>query len=657
MTLPSSPACGPQGPRRRVRLGLVVASLSVLAACILFRYFRGAEAVNAAPPTRSSIRTTPSRAIAPPTTRPQEAVTAGSQTTQVLKVVAMVNGEEISREELARECLTHYGKSVFERLVHKFLIMQECKRQGLTVTQDEVNAEIEQMATRFGLPVQEWLKMLKQERGISATQYASDIIWPSLALRKLAKDQLEVTQEELNQRYESMYGEAIKARLIVCDDEAPANRVRAAAAANPDGFGDLARKESKDAPSASANGLIQPIRRYAGPKNIEDLVFALKEGEVSPVIKVADQYVIVKCEGHLPAVNMPLEKVKPHLVEMLRDSKMRSVANDVFGQLKKTAKIENVMDDPVKRQKMPGVAAMINGSPVEIRELAELCIQRHGEEVLEGTINHRLLEQACKQKKITISEADLDQEIARAAGSMLPSKADGSPDVDKWLEMVQKEQGISVEVYRKDSVWPSVALKKLVGNHVEITDEDLQKGFEANYGPRVRCRAIVFNNLRRAQQVWEMARSKPTVEYFGDLAQQYSVEASSAALRGEVPPVQQHGGQPLLEKEAFKLQKGELSGIIQVGQERYVVLFCEGQTEPVKLRFAEVKDEIYADIHEKKLRLAMGDYFQKLQDSATIDNYLAGSSRSPNGNKAAPPERSSGTASLSGMPTARAATR
>jgi parvulin-like peptidyl-prolyl isomerase len=637
MTRLFSRALGPSNPRLRLRLGMAFGGLCVLAVSIVARYYWGADPAGAAPPARLPARTNASRVATAPTApqattttqaKPQAAISSpGSSPTQ-LKVVAVVNGEQIGREQLAEECLKHYGKAVLERLVNKYLIMQECKRQNIAVSQDEVNEEIKQMASRFGLPVEEWLKMLKQERGISPTQYAADIIWPTLALRKLAGEQLEVSQEELAKMFESQYGAAVKVRMIVCAEKSSAEKILAAVAANPASFPELARKHSKDVPSASADGLIQPIRKYAGPKEIEDVVFALKEGEISSAIKVADQYVILKCEGHLPAMNVQFEKVKPAMITMLRDNKMRHVASEIFRKLQQTAQVVNVMNDPAKSQQMPGVAATINGNPIQVRELAELCVQRHGEEVLEGTINRRLLEQACKRQNLTIGEADLDQEILRAASAMLPAK-DGKPDIEKWMSMATEEQGISVEVYRNDSVWPSVALKKLVGANVQISEDDLKKGFEANFGPRVRCRAVVLNNLRRAQQVWDMARSNPTEEYFGDLAQQYSIEASSASLRGEVPPIQKHGGQPVLEKEAFALKKGELSSIIQVGPERYVIMLCEGQTEPVKVEFASVRSDIYADIHEKKLRLAMADYFQQLQDNATIDNYLAGTSQSP----------------------------
>ena len=93
---------------------------------------------------------------------------------------------------------------------------------------------------------------------------------------------------------------------------------------------------------------------------------------------------------------------------------------------------------------------------------------------------------------------------------MVKSKPDGSPDVDTWLKTVTAQQRITLDLYYRDAVWPSVALKKLVGEKVEVTREDLQWGYEANYGPRVRCMAILLDNLHRAQTVWEMAQGSPS---------------------------------------------------------------------------------------------------------------------------------------------------
>ena len=88
----------------------------------------------------------------------------------------------------------------------------------------------------------------------------------------------------------------------------------------------------------------------------------------------------------------------------------------------------------------------------------------------------------------------MQEEVARAAVAMGKiDKVTKQPDVQGWIKTVVDEQGVTVETYYHDAVWPTVALKKLVGE-VPITNEDLEKGFESNYGPRVKCRVIVMRN-------------------------------------------------------------------------------------------------------------------------------------------------------------------
>ena len=107
-----------------------------------------------------------------------------------------------------------------------------------------------------------------------------------------------------------------------------------------------------------------------------------------------------------------------------------------------------------------------------------------------------------------------------------------------------------------------------------------------------------------------MANNNRSTKFFGELAEQYSVEPVSRANFGAVPPIRRHGGQPLIEKEAFSLdpKEQELSGIIAVG-EKFIILKCLGRTTPVVDTVDDVKDELVKDIREKKLRLAMTETF------------------------------------------------
>ena len=141
-------------------------------------------------------------------------------------------------------------------------------------------------------------------------------------------------------------------------------------------------------------------------------------------------FVFVKCEEHLPpAKGVERAKVDPMLKDALRDRKLRAAAGDVFKELQSKAVVENIYNDPLKSKQMPGVAATINGQKITVRELAEECVDRHGKDVLEGSINRKLLDQALRKRNVQVADADLDAEIGRAALAMGQTTPDGKPDV------------------------------------------------------------------------------------------------------------------------------------------------------------------------------------------------------------------------------------
>ncbi|HEY2882003.1 MAG TPA: peptidylprolyl isomerase, partial [Pirellulales bacterium] len=398
------------------RLMVMLSSLAVVAACVAIRAIGGREHAKAENPPLEGNRSGPGLAQAAAKQTVQQ---SGNATSSQQPVVALVNGEEIHRSELAQECLAQFGKDVLETLMNKFLISTYCEQHNIKVTKQDVDAEIARLSQKFGIPKDQWLKMLQDERGIKPEQYANDIVWPTLALRKVAEDQTKPTEQEIVDAYETRYGVAVRARLIVLDKPDLAQEVEAKIRANPtlENFGALARKYSCDPPSASIEGRIMPIRRHMGDPSLEAVAFRLKDGEISPPVKVHDQFVMLYCEGHTEPSTIKLEEVRGQLTEFVRENKLRNVAADVFKKLQNESQIVNVYNDPAKRAQMPGVAATINGKTITIRDLSEACVDRHGTEVLEMMIQRKLVEQELKRRKMVITQQDLDAEIARAAVS------------------------------------------------------------------------------------------------------------------------------------------------------------------------------------------------------------------------------------------------
>jgi parvulin-like peptidyl-prolyl isomerase len=628
----------PAGEKWKRRFLVLASAVVVVAICVLIRAIGGREQVSAQTTTgKGSVNlgnngaaqsgtSGPTTHSTTPATGNPGTVQNGNATSSQQQTVAVVNNEEIHRQELAQECLAQYGKEVLETVMNKYLITTYCEKQGIKVSKQDVDEEIARMAKQFSIPVDQWLQMLKQERGINADQYANDIILPTLALRRLAAERIQPTQQEMDEAYEAEFGEAVKVRIIVLDKADKAHDVQVRATSNPSDFEMLARKYSIDSNSASLGGLMQPIRRHIGDPKIEQAAFGMKDGEISPVIQVNNQFVIIKRESVTSPSGFKKEEVRGRLEEFVRDRKLRTVAGEVFKKLQDESQVVNVYNDPAKRAQMPGVAATINGKAITIRELSEACIDRHGEQVLDVMIHRKLLEQEIKRKHMTLTQQQLDAEVARAALAAGKLQRDGKPDVDAWLKMLS-DQGMPMDRYMRDAVWPSAALK-LISGDVQVTDEDIDHGYKSNYGAKAQVRAIVVDTQRRAQEVWQKARDNPSVDFFGKLAEQYSIEPASRSNQGRVPPIRQFSGQPELEKEAFSLKPGEVSGIVQV-TDKFVILYLEGFTKPMQVSKDEVKNLIYEDVHEKKLRLKMATEFDRLKDEARIDNYLAGTTQSP----------------------------
>ena len=544
-------------------------------------------------------------------------------------VVATVNGNPISLDELAAQCKLRFGNDVLEDLVNKTLIVQACQTQKIMVTPKDVDDEISRTAGKFKLSTPMYLKLIQDERGISPEQYASDIIWPMLALRGLSKGQIQVTPQEIDSLFQSEFGPKVQVRMIACRDAKKLAQLQSEANSNPDTFKTLAKNHSEDPSSASVEGLLPPIRRYSGDDELERIAFGLQPNQVSQVFPAGEMNVILQCVRHLPPQNPPaaqMQEIQNRIKTELEDQKLRGMAETVYKSLREKAEVTLVYNKPELAAQYPGVAAILNRQSIPMQRFDEACVKRHGVQILEGEINRKLIAGALTKARLQVTQADIDAEITRAADYFGFANPDGTPNIQEWMKSVLTEDGVTFEMYVHDAIWPTVALKKLIAGKVQVTDEDLKKGFESNYGQRAEVLAVVLSNQRTAQEVWENARVNKSEQHFGELAHQYSVEPSSKSNFGKVPPLRRHGGQPNLEKAAFELKPGDLSGIIEVNGQ-YVILKSQGFTTPVVQDFNAVKGELYKDILEKKQRITMDNYLSTLIADAQVTNFLTKKTR------------------------------
>ena len=144
------------------------------------------------------------------------------------------------------------------------------------------------------------------------------------------------------------------------------------------------------------------------------------------------------------------------------------------------------------------------------------------------------------------------------------SKPDGSPDVDAWLQEVSDKQKVPLAIYRHDVVWPTVRSSGWSLRWLRSAMKTCKRVLKPITVPGPRCgRSFSVRSARRRKSgKWPAAAPRLSISAIWPR----NTRSRPAAARCEAKSrPSRHSGQALLEKEAFGLQPGELSSVIQVG--------------------------------------------------------------------------------------------
>ncbi len=286
-------------------------------------------------------------------------VVLGSDVKLDNNVVAVINGEEISREKLANTLIDIYGNEGLERLIRRTLVKQEAKKRKFTVTEEEIaqrvelhiDAQVQQQMNKGGLKDKQDLNRELEKAGMTLEKYRNNIrkmfkltngqIEAELLSEKIIKKTINISDEELHAAYEEQLGEKILARQIVFrtkrDAEKSLERIKSGA-----DFEALAKKESIDRNSAARGGRMVPF----GPKGtLGKAVANLKSGELSKIIKTDSGYHIIKLEKRIPKSTKKFSELKEELLNLVTVQKVQTRLNPWLINLVESAKITRNLPD------------------------------------------------------------------------------------------------------------------------------------------------------------------------------------------------------------------------------------------------------------------------------------------------------------------------
>jgi len=289
---------------------------------------------------------------------------------------AVVNGEIISSARVERELsgyqarIIRSGKvldentikalkgTIVEKLINQALLYQEAVKQGIKVTDQEVDEQWKMIQEKFatGEELESVLARIKATEEIIRDEIRQVKTVQKFVLENFEKG-TSVSEEEARTYYEThpdafTRPEQVRARHILIQPD-PEGGEQAKAEARKklrdigkeiqDGadFAELASEHSK-CPSSSRGGDLGFFGRGSMAKPFEDAAFALEPGKVSDIVETEFGLHIIKVEERRPEGTVPFEEVKEKLVQYLTREKVKEALGSYLKQLRQDASIEHI---------------------------------------------------------------------------------------------------------------------------------------------------------------------------------------------------------------------------------------------------------------------------------------------------------------------------
>ncbi|HUR53526.1 MAG TPA: hypothetical protein VMZ71_05325, partial [Gemmataceae bacterium] len=402
----------------------------------------------------------------------------------------------------------------------------------------------------------------------------------------------------------------------------------------PEEFEKLAAAQPND--FAKSRGKISPIGRHIDGEDpaVEAALFSMKVGEMRWV-ETATTSTCIRCLAILPPdPAITLAAKRGELTHEVADKKFNTEIPRFFEEMKKTATptlTEHVPlpppgtlpPDAPKPVRVPSadpkVLAVIYGNKVVTREdLGEFLIARGGYEKLDLLVNKKIIEAEAARTGVTVTAKEIEDAFAEDVKGLGITK-------DDFIKVMLPKYKMTLTEWTEDALRPRLTLAKMVRATVKVTDDDLARAFESQYGEKRQPKIILWDKteMRQALKDWDTARKGPA-EFDSVASKQRDVNLAAAA--GKTKPVGKHldAESPILERILFALPVGEVSQLFETPA-GIMCVKCEAIIPPAAgVTLDKVRADLEKEVFAKKLDKAIPAYFGELKAKANPNLLLKG---------------------------------
>jgi len=290
------------------------------------------------------------------------------------------------------------------------------------------------------------------------------------------------------------------------------------------------------------------------------------------------------------------------------------------------------------------IVAIVNQEIITLSEVHKLTASLQGEIQTEDRLERRGRIQEFFRKALDqlIDEKLIDQEAKKVGVKVTSKEVEGAVEEVKRrnaatqedLEKALARDGLTLENYKKQIekglqrikfIQMAVKMESKAGEKEwrDFYQKNLNR-YRGNESYRPAHILMIIPKNATPEEVLEIRRKCQKVlekikggEDFGEMALLYSDDVSGKD-RGDLGYLKKGELLPVIEKEALRLQVGEVGGIIQTDFGFHIIklLDLKGRTP---LPFEEVREKVLADYFQWETEKALQQFLTRLKEKAVIE--------------------------------------
>ena len=248
-------------------------------------------------------------------------------------------------------------REVLERLIDDELILQQATELKLSVTSEQVDASIEEIKRQNNIDDDQLREALRAQ-GMAMAAYRADLKKQLLRFRVIniaVGSRVTISDDDVKTYYDRHMKDGANTQVrashifvaipenadaaVVAEKQAQAKKLLDRALAGED-FAKLAREASDDPATRAEGGDLGYLGKDMLPKAIEEMVFAMKVGEVRGPVRADRGFHVIKLVDRKIKDPKPLDEVKDDVRMQLRQKEMERQTKSYLAELRKKTLVD-----------------------------------------------------------------------------------------------------------------------------------------------------------------------------------------------------------------------------------------------------------------------------------------------------------------------------